>query len=904
MLHAVRVRLVAGFLVAAGLSSGPAFAQEATGVVSGRVIDGATGNPLPGAGVGVEGSKLATSTDRDGNFRLASVPGGARTLVVTYLGRASARATVEVVAGKAISSDVTMGGDVAYQETVTVSALIRDAQARALNQQKTAPNIMNIVSADQIGQFPDPNAAETTQRIPGVSIQRDQGEGRYVIVRGTEPRLNSTLIDGERIPAPEANVRQVALDVIPADLLQAVEVSKALTPDMDGDAIGGTVNLVMKQAPEKLRMLGSIGGGYNRSLASYEQNNASVTLGQRLMNNKVGVIFSGSTSATVRGNQDFEPVYAAGALTDLDFRDYVVTRRRRGATGAFDFRPDATSLYRVRTVYNYYIDDHEERQRLRNRLGTTRRLERELRDRTHVEHIWSTAFTGEHQFGRLGLDVHLSGAHADQRDPLTITTTFRQSNVNFLPNVSATSIDPDNIQANPQNESLAAYTFNQQVRATNAADERDVVASANARLLALTSTRLSTFLKFGFKVRDKDKTRTRDEVTLTSPTPITLAAAGIDDGAIHTLLDGRYTIGPFLSLPVAADLPSRFTMNSAINHARDTEDFTVGERVASAYGMAEIYVGSKLFILPGVRVEHTTSDFTGNDVTFAAGNGAWIATTPIDGGHSYSTVMPGVQMRYAARESTNLRVAFTRSLSRPNYFDLVPYRSFDDAANTVMLGNPALSPTLSWNTDVMLEHYLKSVGVLSAGVFHKRLTDYIYTFVSTQSINGETFTVTQAQNGEAATITGVELAAQSQLAFLPGPLKGLGVYLNYTFTDSSAEFPGRTGEPATLPGQSRHVGNVSVSYERGGFSGRLAVNFHGSYIDQVAAASGGDRFYDTHKQLDLSLGQKITRNVRVYLNALNLTDAPLRYFQGVADRPLQEEHYRWWMDFGVKLGWQ
>ena len=136
-------------------------------------------------------------------------------------------------------------------------------RARALNQQKTAPNITNVVSADQIGAFPDPNAAEALQRIPGISIQRDQGEGRYVIIRGTEPRLNATLIDGERIPAPEANVRQVALDVIPADLLQAIEVSKALTPDMDADAIGGSVNLVMKEAPDTLRVFGSIGGGYN-----------------------------------------------------------------------------------------------------------------------------------------------------------------------------------------------------------------------------------------------------------------------------------------------------------------------------------------------------------------------------------------------------------------------------------------------------------------------------------------------------------------------------------------------------------------------------------------------------------------------------------------------------------------
>jgi outer membrane receptor protein involved in Fe transport len=144
---------------------------------------------------------------------------------------------------------------------------------------------------------------------------------------------------------------------------------------------------------------------------------------------------------------------------------------------------------------------------------------------------------------------------------------------------------------------------------------------------------------------------------------------------------------------------------------------------------------------------------------------------------------------------------------------------------------------------------------------------------------------------------------QTQFGFLPSPLDGLGVYLNYTLTDSSAEFPGRTGEAATLPGQSRHVGNVAVYYEKYGFSTRISTNFHGSYIDQVAAETGLDRFYDTHTQLDFSISQRFARKFRAYFNALNLTDAPLRYFQGVNTRPLQEEHYRSWYDFGVKIDW-
>jgi TonB-dependent receptor len=357
-----------------------------------------------------------------------------------------------------------------------------------------------------------------------------------------------------------------------------------------------------------------------------------------------------------------------------------------------------------------------------------------------------------------------------------------------------------------------------------------------------------------------------------------------------------------MDMNLSDDVINRFPMVSAVDHTRDSEDFDVKEDVASVYGMAELYVGTKMMILPGLRYEHTSSVYHGNDVLFNA-SGGWVATVPTTGTHDYGTVLPSVNVRYAFNDSTNLRAAATRSLARPNYRDLVPYRSFDDSANTLQLGNPDLRPTLSWNADIMAEKYLQSIGIVSAGFFYKDLKDYIYTYTFPQVINGETFQTTQPQNGDAAWIRGMELAFQSQLSSLPGPLAGIGVYANYTLANSHAVFPARP-EAATLPGQSRNVGNVSVSYERYGFSGRLAVNFNGSFIDQVAASSGLDRFYDAHTQVDFSASQRVTNNVRAYLDVINMNNALLRYYQGTADRPLQEEHYRWWLGFGVKVDWR
>jgi len=256
-------------------------------------------------------------------------------------------------------------------------------------------------------------------------------------------------------------------------------------------------------------------------------------------------------------------------------------------------------------------------------------------------------------------------------------------------------------------------------------------------------------------------------------------------------------------------------------------------------------------------------------------------------------------MRYAATPDTNVRFAVTRSLARPDYYDAVPYRAQDDNALTIMLGTADLRPTKSWNVDALLEHYFQSVGVVSAGVFYKHLQDYIYPFTTTEIINATQYQVTQPLNGDAATVRGAELAVQNQLRFLPAPFDGIGVYANYTFTTSSAGIPGHTG--ATLPGQSRHMGNVAVSYERGGFTGRLAMNFHGSYVDVIGATNLLDRYYDRNSQLDFSVTQRITRNLRAYVEGLNLNDALLRYYQGTPDRVLQEEHYRWWSTFGVKV---
>lgn len=870
-------------------------AADASGVVSGTVVDAQAKGALPGAPVQIEGTNLEGVSDRKGFFRIVGVPEGEHMLVVSYLGFESGRVPVRVATGTASVLEVQLRLK-GYQENVIVQAPLLEGQAKALNQQQNAAGIVNVVSSDQIGAFPDPNAAEAVQRVPGISIERDQGEGRYVLVRGTEARLNSMTINGERIPSPEGDIRSVALDVIPADLLESIEIAKTLTPDMDADAIGGTVNLVTAQAPERPRLYISAGGGYN-SISEGGIGRGSALFAQRFADKKVGIVLSGSYLRTDRGSHNFEAAYKDGSLADLDERHYTVNRERWGLNGALDVRTGDGGQLVVRGIYNDY-SDHEYRRRVRERVGNSR-LERELKDRLETQKIAALSLSGRNFLSPAwSLDYAASWAHAEENQPEGFYSVFRQSKVSFAPNVSAGSIDPDDIQANPLNEDVSKYTLNQQSTQIKFTEDRDYVGSVNLAR-AFVGDGLRGLLKVGAKYRDKAKSR-NDTTTIFKPTGNVFLADYTDPAFSPetTIIDGRYPMGPFISPAQGRSLVSTWGAG-APDPSTDAADYDAGEKVAAGYALARLDLGDKLLLLPGVRVERTQVDYTANRILYDA-KGNYVSTSPLSGSSSYTTVLPGLNLRLRPDAVSNLRAAVTRSLARPNYYDLAPYEVVLQQELSIERGNPDLRSTTSWNFDLMYERFLPSVGVFSVGGFHKRLTDYIYFFTAKEAVGSDTLETRQPRNGDAATLSGIEVALQDRLRFLPAPFDGLGFYGNYTFADSHAEFPGRVGDKASLPGQSRHLGNVALTYEKGGFSGRVALNFHGKYISEVGETAANDVYYDNHRQLDLAASQRVSGGLRLYVEVNNLTNEPLRYYEGVPDRPVQEEYYRWWGMVGLK----
>lgn len=877
--------------LASALVAGPVLAQsEDDGAVRGRVLD-AESRALVGAQVTVSGTPVVTQTDASGRFSLFGLAAGTQELTVSYLGFEPVTRSVEVMAGEVVRTEIVLDRAV-FSESVTVQgAPILQGQARALNQQRTAANIQNVVAADQIGRFPDPNAAEATQRIPGVTLERDQGEGRYVIVRGTEARLNSMMINGERIPSPEGDVRNVALDVIPADLLEAIEVSKALTPDMDGDAIGGAVNLVTKRAPESRRLSATLGAGYN-DLPDDTSATGNFTYGARFGRGEgggdTGLLVSGSAMDTDRATDNFEAEYDDGALGELETRDYAVTRERFGATVDLDHQLSESSEILFHGIWNEFSD--QEFRRANISAIEDGELERELKDRYEVQQIRAAAVEGHHLLGSNALvDWRLSWAYAEEEEPDTFYSVFLQEDVEFSPSLDGAR---DRVLSNPLNEDFGAYELDEITFEQSVTTEEDLVARVDLTL-PITGESVQGLWKFGTKYRDKEKDRNADVFEFdTDDLTLLEAADGTDFGS---LFSGRYPVGVFPD----PNFIRRFVQGAERerDNEEDLADYLASEDTLAVYGLVDLQLSSDVSLLTGVRWESTDTEYDAFEVVFDE-EGDFAGLTPVTGTNDYDEVLPSAHLRWALDERTNVRAAVSRSLARPNYEDLAPFSLILEEDREIERGNPDLDITTSWNLDLMWERYFETVGLVSVGAFHKDLSDTVFFFRSEEERGGETFDVIQPRNGDSAEVTGFELVYQNRFQNLDGWLSGLGLYFNATLADSEAVLPER--EDARLPGQSDEVMNLALSYEKNGFSGRLSYNLHGDYLSEVGEEAAEDLWIDERSQLDLSLSQRLTSKMRLFLDVLNLTDEPFRAYEGSPDRPVQVEEYSWSATLGLK----
>ncbi len=896
--------------------------------VRGRIFDESNKGYLPGAYVFLEGTQFQTVSEADGRYMFVGVPAGTYNLKVTYIGFEEYKDEITVpAAGGIITRDIPMKPSAETLAEITIKGNTFGTQ-KALNEQKESMTIKNVVSEEQIRSFPDLNTAEVLQRVPGVTIQRDMGEGRFVALRGTAPNMTNVTVDGEQLAISNGEKRVVELDVINATQLAGLEVTKVITPDMDGNAIGGSVNLRTRTAFDYGGTLlkASIGGG-KTSLATGGNFRAdadfAAVLGKR---SKFGISLGANYYKTSRERQNNEHKWGDRkdindnpipfALRDTEIQRSQNTRDRLGLNARLEYRFNENNRIYVSGMYNFRWDfQHREKTRVRFDKGdyVSRtevqdvRFLRTLHDRLETQEAANYMLGGENQIGALKLSYsfQLSNAftHKDQGQ-LKPEFQLKKVDVNILDIDSKTPgwVVTNDVDVNDGNNykfdvsDLKYENTNNTVTASRLDLELPLILGSNTGIL-----------KFGAKYRtnNKDRKDLRSTWKWRGNDDLLLSQFETSQDIIK-IQNGKYTLGhpldgnEFRDYFFANQGPDKFesTNREDVNLG---EPYTAKEDITGIYAMTTQTYG-RLMVLVGLRTEFTNLDYTGSELIFD--RDSIISSTQKNIKRSYKKFFPNVQLRYRFNENGNLRLAYSTGIAMPNFFDAMPYKIVNLDKEEITQGNPSLNPTESDNFDLLVEQFFQGIGILSGGVFYKKLDQFIFRSRQDVDIDGTEWRITQYLNGAGADLLGIEINWQQQFTFLPGFLSGFGIYANYTFTNSSNIDLGpdtQREDIETLPFQMKHVGNLALTYENQRLTARLSANFSGKFIEEVGDDNNWDEWRDKATTLDFSAEYGILKTLRLFFQWNNITNEVRYNYIGVPSRA--REHGVNGMDFNAGLKW-
>lgn len=916
-----------------------ASAQPDTGRLSGTVRD-QQGGVLPGALVVAlhlpTGTAVEATTGPDGQFTLPGVrPGGPFRVTVQMTGfRVQERREVFVTAGSDTRVDFELQL-AAVDEAVVVTA----GTALARDDKRSALSIMDVVSADSVGRFPDANAAEALRRVPGVSLEIDQGEGRFVVVRGIDASLNNVTINGQIVGTPaEFGTRGVSMDSVPADLISRLEVIKAVRPDMDANAIGASINIATLGAFDLPGgfLFGSLRSGYN-AMSGRAPTSGSVSFGRVLgAARRWGVVVGASYSRRPYETELFRASNGSWSTfngfyvpQNQAFFLYDIDRRRQGVNASLEFRPVKGQSVALRINHNLFQDTEGRQQTeldltrgtLTNQTATSGRFSqgrasKEYRDYRQRHLINAAMLAGTHEMSRATLDWNLGASRGQRETPFRVDWEFRSA-AGAFPNVYDVS-DPVSPRVTPSANfyDASAYPF-RRVRYREDLEREDVISGEVNLKRATTFGNRAGYWKAGAKVVTRDKTQDRTNENYNAATPaFTLADFGLGNAGPDDFFRDTFRFGPTLNLPALQEFfqqnPNRFAFDALTTQQNSLDqDFSAHETVYAGYAMAGVSF-STWNLLAGVRIETTRADYFANELIFA--NGVFTGRlNKASGETDYTDVLPGVHLTFFPSRRLTMRVAWTNTLGRPAYADLAPINVLDEIQETdgsfvgsLSAGNPTLKPYEAMNLDVSFEYYLPS-GLLSVAPFYKRIDNPIYdrSFVEENVVyNGRRYArlgFARPENAENGHIAGIELNYQHTFTTLRPPFDGIGTNLNYTWTDSSVTVFGRSDDLPFFK-QSDQIGNAALLYQKYGVEAQLSVSFQSPSLGSVGSASDSDNYSDWYLPVDLKGSFPLGRRLRGVVEARNLNDAPRRRYAGTSDRRVQHEIYS--RDFYAGIDWR
>jgi TonB-dependent receptor len=942
-----------------------AMAQNDKGTITGHITD-PSGGVLQGAKIELDPSGISMVSSQQGGYFINSLAPGTYTITVTYVGFALFTKVVTIAAGKTTNVDVKM--EVSSQKNqVIVTAQAASGEAEAVNREKTADNVVQVMTSEVITSLPNANIADAVGRLPGVSLERDEGEGKYIQVRSLEPRLTNATIDGVNVPSPEPGVREIKFDAMPADLVESVEVNKTLQANMDGDGIGGSVNIVTKTAGERptIDLFGS--GGTTPIMGNRNLIQAGGTIGERFgVDKRWGALIGGTYDWNGRGINDLEPVPDVATFPDgtstryfdtQDIRDYQYKRSRWGLTGSTDYKLGEGSDIYLRGIYSsfhdfgdkwvYTLTDNTTGINLLNVNGCqtnsngvtvqpcTGTPAFSESNRVPIFDIGSLVLGGKHVLATswISWDVSVSRSEqihsgGDDGADFAVNSTYN----NLYPNGSTCQFSPG-LTTRKYIPQWTPSCFTEAYAPTNY-DLLDINTSfgkspqLNLQFSGAFGKRyhlgshLST-IEIGGKFRNAHKFDDSYTPTYTpnASLPMTMFLGRFTNANYYS---GNYQYGRTTDWTKLVDYlnanPSQFTLDPTTVGV-NPGNFDLVEKVSAGYVMNTIDF-SKIRIVTGVRLEGTNL-FTSTP-SFDSNNN-FLGNTVMNG--SYVTVLPSGSVRYDLGHDTDIRVVYSRALSRPDPVDIAQSLSvtLNQTPMSASFGNPNLKAETANNYDLLMEHYLKPFGIIEGGFFYKQL----YEPIVTQSELRQNYTpvpndshypvgewlVSQPINAGSGWLAGFEINYIEQFASLPGTLSGLGLAANYSWTNSAAcGLPGRSDCPRLLR-QTPNTWNISPTFDRGRVSIRVGMTYNGASIYSYQYQDGtggstptagglygpnGDNYMYPHFQLDAQGSVRLNYGFTVMAYGLNLNNEVFGFYNGQPQYMVQREYYGPTFAFGLR----
>lgn len=902
-------------------------------IISGVVTDAETGNPLPSANILIEGTSSGTTTDIYGNYMLP-VTSEKLVLVFTYIGYLDERIEVDMSDKNNEKVNVSLVLDaIGLGEVIVTMQML--GQTKAINQQLNSDAIVNVVSEEKMKELPDANAAEAISRISGISLIRNQGEGQKVVVRGLEPRFSSITINGIKIPSNDVNDKSVDLSMISPEILQGIEVFKSPTPDMDADAIGGSVNLVLNKAKAKPALSLRASNSYNYLRNDFNNYNLTGTFSRRFFNSKLGMVIQANAEKLNRSSDDLEYGEEVTYLNDSADRFDIIQatlrkteqiRERFGGSVNLDY-----ALKKGSVSFNsvFTQTDLNTQQRKNSYAGEDNTNNFLILDSWKGKtNLFSNMLSGTHNVSVLKIDWVLSSALTKNIRPEDYQYKFINSNpfggadiVNTSPSVWI-------------ERSLLVSDLTHLERVDS--ETRDIKESnTTAALNFEIPFEINNALKLTFKLGGKANLlqRTRDDYGSWEPL--------YKNGVIGTKVvwdpeyanivdvffdDGRITLPTFSQLNYQQeDFIEGYTFNNPLDYSkvnqwhdyfsddyrRDVKitanNLDLTENIYAGYFMAKLNYVRKLTLITGFRLEQSENQYKSKIAYLGDIWDPGIMNDTITS-RKYTEFLPHFHLKFKPLNWFDIRFSYTQTLARPNYNWIAFSTLINNISSTITTGNPNLKHMKSTNYDMNLSFHSGRYGLVTIGGFYKDIKDVFYRNENFKLVddsiakvsgwpNRAGYILTTYENSPKATVYGYELDLQTNLKFLPKPFNGIVISFNFTglysettkytnsITDSTYRDP-ITRLPVTvfknndsqrkirIPGQVPLIYNIAVGYDLKGFSARISGNYQGRYLIQPGGNINGitDEYRLAFWRWDLALKQRINESLEVFFNVNNLNN--------------------------------